>query len=100
MINAVPGLEVRVVDNADECCGGAGVYGITQRELGWRIGRDKAAAVAACRADLVVTPNPGCAMQIGAVLRLAGYRGRRCGVAHPVEVLDRSYQLAGFYRDD
>ena len=95
VLEAVPELKVRVVADADECCGGAGIYGITQRQLGRRIGVDKVRAVEACDADLVVTANPGCAMQIGAHMRLQGYAG---GVAHPVEVLDASYGLAGHYR--
>ena len=95
VLEAVPGLEVRVVADADECCGGAGIYGITQRDLGGRIGVDKVAAVRDCSADVAVTPNPGCLMQIGAGLRLGGYPA---AVAHPIEMLDASYLMAGYYR--
>lgn len=94
VLAAVPGLEVRVVANADECCGGAGIYGMTHPDLGARIGGDKIAAVRATGADLACTPNPGCMMQIGAGLRIEGSSGE---VVHPVEVLDQSYQRAGFY---
>jgi glycolate oxidase iron-sulfur subunit len=45
-------------------------------------------------AEVVVTGNPGCAMQIGAWLRMTGSQVR---TAHPVEVLDESYRRAGFY---
>jgi len=82
------------VQNADECCGGAGIYGMTHPDLGGRIGGDKVAAVLAVEADAACTPNPGCMMQIGAGLRLEGERG---GVVHPVEILDESYQRAGYY---
>ena len=95
VLAAIPGIEVRMVERADECCGGAGIYGITHPELGGEIGRDKVAAVRACTADAVVTPNPGCMMQIGAGLRLEGARE---GVLHPVELLDESYRLAGYYQ--
>ena len=94
VLAAVPGAEVRIVHKADECCGGAGIYGITHPELGGEIGRDKVAAVRACTADAVVTPNPGCMMQIGAGLRMEGARE---GVLHPVELLDESYRRAGYY---
>jgi len=94
VLAAVPGVEVRVVANAEECCGGAGIYGITHPDLGGRIGRDKVAAVRAAGADLATTPNPGCMMQIGAGLVLDGARE---GVVHPVELLDESYRRAGFY---
>ena len=36
--------------NADECCGGAGIYGMTHPELGGHIGRDKVEAVRAADA--------------------------------------------------
>jgi glycolate oxidase iron-sulfur subunit len=94
VLGAVPGVDVRVVADAEECCGGAGIYGITHPDLGGRIGRDKVAAVRAAGADLATTPNPGCMMQIGAGLVLAG-AGE--GVVHPVELLDESYLRAGYY---
>ncbi len=94
VLAAVPGAKVRVVDNASECCGGAGIYGLTHPELGGRIGGDKVAAVRAAGATVVATPNPGCMMQIGAGLRLAGAHE---GVVHPVELLDESYRRAGLY---
>jgi glycolate oxidase iron-sulfur subunit len=46
------------------------------------------------RPALIVTGNPGCLMQIGAGLRAARLD---IGVAHPVELLDRSYRAAGLY---
>jgi glycolate oxidase iron-sulfur subunit len=94
VLAAVPGVDVRVVARADECCGGAGIYGITHPDLGGRIGRDKVASVRAVGADAATTPNPGCMMQIGAGLRLEGAPE---GVVHPVELLDESYRRAGLY---
>lgn len=94
VLAAVPGLRVLPLPNADECCGGAGIYGITQRELGSRIGGDKVQNVLATGADAVVTGNPGCMMQIGAGLRIVR---RPVAVFHPVELLDESYRRAGLY---
>lgn len=95
VLSAVPGLEVRVIAGADECCGGAGIYGMTHPELGGRIGGDKVSAVRAEGADATCTPNPGCMMQIGAGLRL---EGAPADVVHPVEILDESYARAGYYK--
>lgn len=94
VLAAVPGAEVRIIANAEECCGGAGIYGMTHPELGGSIGRDKVDAVRAEKADVACTPNPGCMMQIGAGLRLDGSSQ---GVVHPVELLDESYERAGYY---
>lgn len=95
VLEAVPDAEVHVVEGAEECCGGAGIYGITHPKLGGLIGEDKVSAVRACSADAVATPNPGCMMQIGAGLRLEASTE---GVIHPIELLDESYRRAGFYR--
>lgn len=95
VLGAVPGVEVCVVANADECCGGAGIYGLTHPDLGGRIGGDKVAAVRAEGAQVACTANPGCMMQIGAGLRI---EGAPSDVVHPVEILDESYRRAGYYR--
>jgi glycolate oxidase iron-sulfur subunit len=94
MLRAVPNLTVRPVEGASECCGGAGIYGLTHPELGGRIGRDKVEAVEACGSPVVATGNPGCIMQIGSGLRVGGSPIR---AVHPVELLDESYRRAGLY---
>lgn len=94
VLEAVPGLELTELEDASGCCGGAGIYGITHPELGGRIGSDKVAAVLRSGAEVVATGNPGCIMQIGGGLRLAG---SRVPVLHPVELLDASYRRAGYY---
>ncbi len=95
VLEAVPGVDVRVIEKADECCGCDGIYGMTHPDLGSRIGGDKIAAVRDAGADLVCTPNPGCLMQIGAGFCMEGEAQE---AVHPVEVLDESYQRAGYYR--
>lgn len=87
----VTGVELVRLPGAEECCGGAGIYGVLHPELGGRILRDKVAAVRETGADVVVTPNPGCMMQIGAGLLL---EGERTPVLHPVELLAESYRRA------
>jgi glycolate oxidase iron-sulfur subunit len=95
VLAAVPELTLRPLEGEDECCGGAGIYGLTHPRLGGQIGRDKADAVKRSGADVVITGNPGCAMQIGAWLRV---QRSAVQIAHPVEVLDESYRRAGYYR--
>jgi glycolate oxidase iron-sulfur subunit len=95
VLAAIPALEFVPLRNADECCGGAGIYGLTHPELGGRILDDKLAAVRETHASAVATPNPGCAMQIGAGLVMAG---DDTAVVHPIELLAESYRRAGFLR--
>jgi glycolate oxidase iron-sulfur subunit len=94
VLGSIPELTLRPLEGEEECCGGAGIYGLTHAELGGRIGSDKAEAVKRTCADVVVTSNAGCAMQIGAVLRVEGSHVRS---VHLVEVLDESYRRAGYY---
>lgn len=94
VLAAIPELEVVEHSGSSDCCGGAGVYGLTQPEMGSRIGTDKVAQLLECEPQAIVTGNPGCMMQIGAALLLQGSRVR---TYHPVELLDESYRRAGIY---
>ncbi len=94
VLRSIPGLRLLPLAGASECCGGAGIYGLTQPELGGMIGGDKVRSIVESGAAVAVTGNPGCIMQIGAGLRLAG---SAVAVLHPVELLDESYRRAGFY---
>ena len=96
VLQSIPELEVVPLADAAECCGGAGVYGLANPELGGWIGADKVRSVLKTGAEAVVTGNPGCMMQIGAGLALAGSRVR---TVHLVEMLDESYRLGGVYGD-
>jgi glycolate oxidase iron-sulfur subunit len=90
VLAGVTGVELIPLPGAEECCGGAGIYGVLHPELGGRILRDKVADIRETGADVVVTPNPGCMMQIGAGLLL---EGARIPVLHPIELLAQSYEL-------
>jgi glycolate oxidase iron-sulfur subunit len=91
MLQAVPGLDFVPLPRADECCGGAGIYGLLHQDLGGRILRDKVDAVESTKAEAVVTPNPGCMMQIGAGLLIHDHDTE---VFHPIELLAESYRRA------
>ena len=94
LLESIPGLELRPLAGHDECCGGAGIYGITHPELGGQISQDKVQAILDTGAQVVATGNPGCMMQIGAGLLAAG---AAVDVVHPIELLDESYRRGGLY---
>jgi glycolate oxidase iron-sulfur subunit len=87
LLAGVPGLVVREIADPEICCGSAGVYNLLQPLAAAELGDRKAARVAATGAELLVSANPGCAMQITARLRRSG---RALPVAHLAEVLDAS----------
>jgi glycolate oxidase iron-sulfur subunit len=84
---AVPGLQVREIAESEICCGSAGIYNLLQPEAAVELGDRKAGNVLATGADLLVTSNPGCLLQIRASLRS---RGADLPMAHVAEVLDAS----------
>lgn len=94
VLDAIPGLRRAAHGEAELCCGSAGSYSLSQPGLSRAVLDRKVAALRNARLDAVATGNPGCAMQIGAGLRAAGYA---LPVVHPVELLDRSYAAAGYY---
>ena len=96
LLGAVPALRLQILPGSDRCCGSAGIYSVLRPRMARAVLDGKIATFAAAkpRPDVVVTGNPGCLMQIGAGLRAAGIPIR---VAHPVELLDLSYDEAGFY---
>jgi glycolate oxidase iron-sulfur subunit len=89
ILRSIPGVVLASLRKPDECCGGAGIYGITHPDLGGAIGGDKIRDILDSGAEIVATGNPGCMMQIGAGLLS---EGARVDVVHPVELLDESYR--------
>jgi glycolate oxidase iron-sulfur subunit len=83
----IPGLSLREIASAEICCGSAGVWNVLNPEPARDLGDRKARDVLATGADLLVTANPGCLMQVAAAV----YRsGAVIGLAHTVQVLDAS----------
>ncbi len=94
MLRSIPQLELVELKGSAECCGGAGLYGITHGELAQSIGSDKVDAILETKAEAVVTGNPGCMMHIGAGLL---FRNAGIEAIHPVELVDESYRRGGLY---
>ena len=96
VLSAIPGLRLRVLPGSDRCCGSAGIFSALQPTMSRAVLEDKIASFAEARPELdfVATGNPGCHMQIGAGLRAARLPTQ---VAHPVELLDWSYEVGGVY---
>jgi glycolate oxidase iron-sulfur subunit len=87
LLGGIPGLELREVADAEICCGSAGVWNVLNPEPAQELGERKARDVLATGAQLLVTANPGCLMQVAAsVQRIGG----TIGLAHTAQVLDAS----------
>jgi glycolate oxidase iron-sulfur subunit len=88
VLDAVPGLTLVPLEDADQCCGSAGIYNLVEPDTSDAVLTPKLARIAESHAELVATGNPGCLMQVGAGLLL---NGSSVQVIHPVELLAASY---------
>ena len=87
LLEAIPGLELREIPEGDLCCGSAGIYNILNPEPARELGDRKAANIVATGAQVLVTANPGCLMQVAASIERSGHP---MGLAHTIEILDAS----------
>ena len=87
LLRGIPGVELTELVEAEICCGSAGTYNLLNPEPARELGERKARAVLATGADIMVTANPGCWMQVATSL---SRMGERIPVAHTVQVLDAS----------
>ncbi len=88
LLSGVPGLELREISESSICCGSAGTYNLLQPEAARDLGDRKAERVLATGADLLVSANPGCTMQITSAIHRLG--AEPIPVAHTAQVLDAS----------
>jgi glycolate oxidase iron-sulfur subunit len=84
----IPGINLIEMTESAVCCGSAGIYNLTQPEMASRLQRRKVDSIQRTGATIVATANPGCAIQVNAGLRDAGYPAT---VKHVVELLDEAY---------
>ncbi len=88
LIRSLPGVEFVEMRHPDICCGAAGLYSTLEPTMSNRILQEKLTDLAATRADVVVTANPGCQMQLSAGLRASKSKMR---VEHITELLASAY---------
>jgi glycolate oxidase iron-sulfur subunit len=91
ILAAIPGLQVVPLDEAEACCGSAGVYSVLQPALSGAVAARKIDAIRRSGAQIVATGNPGCLMQIKNGVAAAGLAVK---VVHPVELLADAYRAS------
>jgi glycolate oxidase iron-sulfur subunit len=91
LLARIPALRLAPHRDPAACCGAAGTYNLTHREMSRAVLARKLDALAEVAPDWIATGNPGCLMQLHAGAR---ERGLRAEVVHPVELLDRSQRAA------
>ena len=81
-------MELVALNESDHCCGAAGSYNITQPEMSATLGARKAGNIAETEAQIVLTGNVGCTLQIDRHLR---GDARQRWVGHPAQILAAAY---------
>ncbi|MCS7050189.1 MAG: heterodisulfide reductase-related iron-sulfur binding cluster [Thermomicrobium sp.] len=91
LLRSIP--QLRLVEMAESalCCGSAGIYNLLQPDMASALLERKIDNALATGAEVIVSANPGCMLQLEAGLRA---RGARVPVLHLIEVLDRAYAAA------
>jgi len=92
VLEAIPGLQLIEMKEADWCCGSAGVYNLTHPEIAEEALSWKVQHVVESGADVVVSANPGCIMQIAMGLQRAGHD---IPVVHVMDLLGWAYGDTG-----
>ncbi len=91
VLAAIPGLRFKELPNSEICCGSAGVYNVEHTEMAMELLEKKMQMVDLTAADMIVTANPGCMLQLRAGAQIFS-RGQP--VLHIVELLDAAYRKA------
>ena len=92
LLAAVPGLSLTSPLDGGVCCGSAGIYNILQPEIAAQLGEEKCADLAATNAQLCVSANVGCTLQLQQGFQAAG---NPLPVFHPAQLLDCSIRGVG-----
>ena len=87
LLGRIPQLELLEISESAICCGSAGIYNLVQPEAAAELGDRKVSHILALNADILVSGNPGCLLQLQSALARAG---QKLPVRHIVELLDAS----------
>ena len=94
IIRSIPGINLVDMAEPTVCCGSAGTYSITQRDMSMRLADRKSENILASGASYVATGNPGCALQLTNAL---GRAKSDVKVKYVVDLLDQAYRESGDY---
>jgi len=87
LLKAIPGVEFREMNEANWCCGSAATFSLKFTEESQQILDRKLANVKETEADLLVTANPGCHLQLAWGLKQAEMPQK---VVHVTELLGQA----------
>src|SRR5574337_119823 len=87
IIASIPGVELREMENPDQCCGFGGIMRVAHPDMSNSVASMKVKEIIDTRASIAVTGCPGCVMQIRAGLKRAG---SDIEVMHTVQLIEEA----------
>lgn len=89
VLQGIPGVEIYELAEAAICCGSAGIYNLVQPESAQVLGDRKVQHILQTQADVLISSNPGCLLQIKSGMARAGYT---IPILHFVQIVDAAIQ--------
>ncbi|MBI3195294.1 MAG: (Fe-S)-binding protein [Ignavibacteriae bacterium] len=89
LLKQIPGIEFVELPEATWCCGSAGIYNVLRFDDSMQMLERKIKNLQSTQAEIVVTANPGCHLQLQYGIKKNGMNNIE--VVHPVTLLKRSY---------
>lgn len=86
LLKKVENITYVELTEANRCCGSAGIYNVLQPEMANNLLGEKMGHVGNTRADILITSNPGCLLQMKLGVKRAGLEARM-EVMHLVDFL-------------
>ncbi|MDR6226273.1 (Fe-S)-binding protein [Desmospora profundinema] len=91
LIRSIPDLTYMPLNKGEHCCGSAGIYNLTHPETSMHILDEKMNDVKETTADILVTTNPGCLLQMKLGIERSGLASHMQAV-HLVDLLTESME--------
>ncbi|QOR66622.1 (Fe-S)-binding protein [Cytobacillus suaedae] len=98
LLQSIAGAHYIEMENADRCCGSAGIYNIVESEMSMKILDYKMSTVKTTNATTIVTANPGCLLQMKLGIEKEGLSHKMRAV-HIVDLLLEAAEHAGITRE-
>ncbi|NEX21982.1 (Fe-S)-binding protein [Thiorhodococcus mannitoliphagus] len=81
LLRRLENITVVEPDHAEECCGFGGTFALKEPEISAAMATDKASAIAATAAPILVSQDCGCLMNIGGTAEKAGFELKTMHIA-------------------
>lgn len=92
LLKKIPNADILPLAGNGQCCGGAGAYVLTQKDMATNLRNDKISAIRASNVAILATSNIGCSMHIANGLR---EQNLNVTVMHPIQIIAKQMGFSG-----